>query len=221
MIDQIVYFGLTFFEVGLGYYILCCSIVNWNELRKRDRIILICTMLLLSILLATNRRIVFEYYNTLFVCNILTVLSVWFIHKKQLKLIIGVVATYYIFITLIEMVLAFLFMSILGNEYNQAMYWYSSSIWKFAVYLVILAIVMPCIEMTTQHSPKKEFDFSPFENMLLFMDLLLYCVYFFSQRMMGNMIYSEESTDGITVGTFLMIFLVITVFCVVAFIVSA
>lgn len=215
--ENIIRFILAFLEIGLCYFTVINTVFDWKSLLKREKVALGSVCLVLSVLLYINRKTLFVSYSMLWVVVIVTTLTFWMINRRKFKLILGIVLSYNLLITLIEMILSFFCMFILKNEFENSFAWQTESIWRDFVFFIAFLLSMTIISCVIKWYSKTELELETFSNTILLMDVVLYVVFRVYQTIMWNMIDAVQEIKGISVGLSLFAILVIFMFVIVIF----
>lgn len=127
-------------EVWLCYEFLYCTVLEKEYLTRGEKCITFGNVLVVGILLATNKNLVFFSHNMYIFCIIITSVCAVLIKRKRNILIIEIVVFYYSFLALLDLFFAFISMIFLQNKFDQLVYHYTISLWQFLI-LVISRII--------------------------------------------------------------------------------
>ena len=192
---------LSFIEIFICYVWLCEVIIERKYLQFKDKIIMVFTILLLSIMLMINRTMVFVSYSMLIVAIFITSLSVYLILKRKLLTIIAVVSVYYLVTSLSNLFIAFISMSFLKEKFDSTVYFYASSMWKNYIYLLSLIIVALILYgFIKKKTIGKRVNISKYTKVLIILDGFLYMIWRQYQTTMDRMAIGEQKISGVGTG---------------------
>ena len=215
--ENIIRFILAFLEIGLCYFTVINTVLDWKSLLKREKVALGSVCLILSALLYINRKVLFVSYSMLWVVVIVTTFIFWMINRRKFKLILGIVLSYNLLITLIEMILAFFCMFILKSGFENSFFWHIESGWRDFVFLISFLLSLIIISCFIKWYKKTGIELKTFENTILIMDVVLYIVFRIYQTIMCVMIDNVQEIKGISAGISLFAILVIFTFVIVLY----
>lgn len=136
---------ISMFEIGAANQLLFFTTMNEEEVRGKEKIVLIINVVVTGILLSMNRNLLFFSNSMLILTILIGALCTVFVERKKKCLSILLVALYHLVLTLFDFIFAFISMIFLGNEFEQAVYWYANSYWKCLIYIASRILIFGCI----------------------------------------------------------------------------
>lgn len=137
-------------EVGLCWEFLFCTIIKKECLRMCEKVVIVVSVLILGSLAAINRATFFFSFNILLFCMMAMFVFTIFITRKHLRLLLGLIISYYSFVALIDLFFAFLALIILKQTFFPLVYVYVEVPWGVFIYLISRIIVGICISILTK-----------------------------------------------------------------------
>lgn len=193
---RIIRLGISIGEVWLCYQLMYLMILEKEYLRKKDKVIIWGNILILGCLLAINRNAVFFSIIMLLFCVIVTVICVWIVNRKNVLLIFSVIFLYYILISLMDFVFAFVSMEYLKQNFLNMIFVHADTWWPLIIYLFSRLLIGGGIfylykKIDDIHKVVKEF-----RNTMLGIGAILIILLRKYQIMMDQMIQHTQKMRG-------------------------
>lgn len=199
---------LSMFEVWLCYQLLYEMIIEKKSLTSKDKIVIRCNILVLSLFLAFNRNIVFFSYIMFIIEVFFTVICVKFITGKNILLISGIILSYYSLISLIYFFLLFM-STIFINEMFLYDY-YGVSSFQSPIYFVSCTIVLGFLQLLKSKAGILREYISDYKNLILGLGIFLAFVLRRYQIIRIEMMSSKLQNQTLKSGLSLLLFIVIS-----------
>ena len=119
--------GISLFEVGMLYWLLCGIVLDKQYFRKRKWVILCANIVGTGIDVGGNRSLIFFSQFAFIVCVAVTCICVLLISGQYKFLRIIIVILYYALVALLDFFAAFVSMIVLRHEFKNVVYLYANS----------------------------------------------------------------------------------------------
>lgn len=210
VIVQVIQTVISVSEIWLCYQLLYLTVLEKEYFRKKEKVIISGNIIILGILLAMNRNIVF-FSNNMFILYIaITYVSVIFLNKRNKICSIGIITLYYSSVALLDFFFAFVSMIIFKQEFEAAVYWHSISIYRNVIFACSRIIVAGCIISLKKKVHIKEYMFE-FRNVILLIDTVLIIIIGLYQKLIVDMSSGTREMKGGIAGISLLFVILIIV----------
>lgn len=130
------------FELWLCYQFMYATILHKEEVGCKGEILIWGNIIILGILLAINRNILF-FSSTMFLfCIIVTGFCVWIVSRKDFLLILGMCTMFFSLLSLVDFLGAFISMLFLKESFGIMVY-QEPSLWQIGIFLCVRVIGQP------------------------------------------------------------------------------
>lgn len=162
--------GISLFEAGILYWLLCGTVLDRKYFQKKDWVILWANIVSLGVGQGINRSWVFFSQSMLILSVAVTCICVILINRqnKLLKIIISIL--YYVLVALADFFAAFVSMAVLKHEFMVTVYIYADSIMECILFLCVRIVITVCVYLVV----KQNFDetyIHEFQSVLLFITI--------------------------------------------------
>lgn len=201
----------SIWEVWMCYQLLFITVFDRNNITKRERFVMYCTVFLVGSVLGMNRCVSFFSSLIFLFVNIMLILIVSFRRRKKI-LIAGVTLLFFSIVAIIDMIVAFICLEFMGNAFASDVYVYAMTIQKEIIFLLsrcIVFIILHGIKKKVKniYEIAEECQYIIFATGIIFLVLLIKYQYILSGIVEGG-----KKTRGISASFALLIFTVIIIF---------
>lgn len=185
---------ISVWEIGMFYQLLCSVLIDKENLRKCDWVIMGISAVVLGGLLAFNRYIIF-FSDAIFISNLVMLLPcVFFIVRKSFFLCLSIEIAYFSFVALLDFILAFFDMALRKEKFNGLVYFSGVQTDKLIIYLIIRVIVLVMILKLYKSDVKK--DIKEFQYILFVIGLIMAMMVRYYQYNMADMVSGQTEYNG-------------------------
>lgn len=179
--------GISLWEVGMLYWLLCGTVLEKKYFRKKEWAILCVNVVWTGVSVGINRSIIFFSRDMLIINIAVTCICVRLI-SGQNKLLKNIeIILYYTMIALLDFFVAFVSMMILGKEFKEIIYVYADSMMECILFIFSRVAIVACIYMIVRMKFERSY-IREFQNILMsimiIMCLMLGCYHTAIVRMM-------------------------------------
>lgn len=146
--------GMSFFEVGMLYWLLCGTVLDRKYFQKKEWVIICANIFLIGINMGGNRSLIFFSQSAFIVCIVVACICVIVINGQYKFLRIIIIILYYTFVALVDFFAAFLSMIVLRHEFKNMVYLYANSIMECILFFCVRLIIACCVYQIV----KQKFD---------------------------------------------------------------
>lgn len=157
--------GISLWEVGMLYWLLCRTVLEKKYFRKREWIILFVNIVGIGVIVGINRNLLFFSQDMFIISTAVTCICVIVINGQNKLLKIIIIILYYTMVALIDLFVAFVSMMLFSHEFRDMVYVYADSPVESMIFICTRVIIAVCIYLIV----RKRFDesyISEFQNIL-------------------------------------------------------
>lgn len=203
--------GISLFEVGMLYWLLCGTVLEKEYFQKKDWIILYTSIVGIGINVGGNRSLIFFSQYAFIVCVVATCICVVLINGQYRFLRIIIIILYYSLVALMDFFAAFVSMIVLRHEFKNVVYLYANSTMECILFLCVRLIVACCVYQVV----KQKFDkvyVREFQSLLLAITIIMCIMLRYYQIAIVKMMLEGREQEAGTMGLSLMGAMLITLF---------
>lgn len=206
---------ISIWEIWIMYYLLFQTILEKEYLRKIDKGVIWGSILIVGGLVGINRDIGFFSYSMFLIEVFILTGCVFYIHGRDIMLVLVNVAIYHMLLTLLDFFFGFLSMIFLGENFEVMVFWKPVSIMQSVIYMssrgIVLAVIYACKEKVRTYKHYVE-EYKKILFVMNFVFLIIIFRYFCIMQMMSN---GEKGKTPEGVSMSLLLVMAIMVFAVV------
>ncbi len=131
---------IALFEVWLCYQFLFITVLENDCLDRKERMIECGNIVVVGMMLAANRSILYFSYVAFFICIAVTSICLIWILKREIVLNIGLVTLYFSLVSLLDFLLAFISMVFLQQQFEHKVY-LTASFWQVFILIISRLII--------------------------------------------------------------------------------
>lgn len=212
--NEIVYFFVLLFlgiwEVWLAYALVEEIFSLKNLKTKKYTITKWGNIFVLGTLVAINRLIAFSSRTLVILCILVTFICVSRFTKGKRCLAFGVVAFYYVFLTILDFLFSFLCIEVVGTEFERIIYVEEYSGWAIGIYS-LARVVMWIVLCKSVRDFLKEWQLVliAYKKIFFFTCALLFVIMCRYQFVLATMAMGEREIQGVDKALLLLAILVI------------
>ena len=203
--------GISLFEVGMLYWLLCGIVLEKQYFRKREWVILCANIVGTGIDVGGNRSLIFFSQFAFIVCVAVTCICVLLISGQYKFLRIIIVILYYALVALLDFFAAFVSMIVLRHEFKNVVYLYANSMIECILFFCVRLIVACCVYQIVRLKFEKAY-IREFQNLLLAITIIMCFMLRYYQTAIVKMMLEGREYEAGTTGLSLMGVLLITFF---------
>jgi len=208
--------GISLFEVGMLYWLLCGIVLDKQYFRKREWVILCANIVGTGIDVGGNRSLIFFSQFAFIVCVAVTCICVLLISGQYKFLRIIIVILYYALVALLDFFAAFVSMIVLRHEFKNVVYLYANSIMECILFFCVRLIVACCAYQIAKQKYDKAY-IREFQSLLLAITIIMCFMLRYYQIAIVNMMLEGREQEAGTTGLSLIGVLLITLFTGIVF----
>lgn len=216
MVIKALLMGISLFEVGMLYWLLCGIVLEKQYFRKREWVILCANIVGTGIDVGGNRSLIFFSQFAFIVCVAVTCICVLLISGQYKFLRIITVILYYALVALLDFFAAFVSMIVLRHEFKNVVYLYANSIMECILFFCVRLIVACCVYQIVRLKFEKAY-IREFQNLLLAITIIMCFMLKYYQIAIVNMMFEGREQEAGTTGLSLIGVLLITLFTGIVF----
>ena len=195
--------GISSFEVGILYWLLCGTVLEKQYFRKREWAILCANIVGTGIDIGGNRSLIFFSRFAFIVCVVATCICVILISRQYKLLKIIIIILYYSLVALVDFFAAFVSMIVLRHEFKNVVYLYANSIMECILFLCVRLIVACCVYLVVKQKFDKAY-IREFQSLLLAITIIMCFMLKHYQIVIVNMMLDGREQEAGTMGFSLM-----------------
>lgn len=142
--------GISLFEVGMLYWLLCGTVLDRKYFQKKEWVIICVNIVSVGVGEGINRSLLFFSQDVFLVSVVITCICVVLINGQNKLLKTIVVILYYTIVALIDFFTAFMCMTVLKNEFKNIVYVYADSLMESMLFICARIIIAVCICMVVR-----------------------------------------------------------------------
>ena len=216
MVIKALLMGISLFEVGMLYWLLCGTVLEKQYFCKREWVILCANIVGTGIDVGGNRSLIFFSQFAFIVCVAVTCICVLLISGQYKFLRIITVILYYALVALLDFFAAFVSMIVLRHEFKNVVYLYANSIMECILFFCVRLIVACCVYQIVRLKFEKAY-IREFQNLLLAITIIMCFMLKYYQIAIVNMMFEGREQEAGTTGLSLIGVLLITLFTGIVF----
>ncbi len=202
---------ISVFEIWLLYQLLFGTVLNKEYLLKREWGIIWVNIVVMGVLMGINRSLLF-FSQSLFVMSVVFSCGcIIFIKRQYKQLVIIIVIIYYVATALVDFLLAFLSMKILGHEFDRVVYTYANSWIECVIFSCSRFFMAIFINMIAKRK-YDELDIYEFQNILSAITIVMCVILRRYQISIVGMIYENRENEAGVIGISLVCILLLIFF---------
>ena len=203
--------GISLFEVGMLYWLLCGTVLEKRYFQKKDWVILCVNIVSVGVGEGINRSLLFFSQNIFLVSVVFTCICVVAINGQNKLLKTIIVILYYTIVALIDFFVAFMCMTVLRNEFENIVYVYANSFMESMLFICARLIIAVCICLVVKQRFNESY-IREYQRLLLVIMIIMCLVLRRYQIEIVRMMYEGRAQEGGTTGLSLMGVVLITLF---------
>ena len=166
--------GISFFEKGLLYWLLCGTVLDKKSFRKKEWIILCVNIVYLGVSEGMNRSIIFFSQLSFIESIVVTSMCVMLINRQNKLLKVIIIILYDTMVALVDFFVAFVCMTVLRHEFRNTVYVYPDSLTECLLFICTRLIMTACIYLIVRQRLEETY-IREFQNVLL-MIMIIMCM---------------------------------------------
>ena len=203
--------GISVFEIGMLYWLLCGTVLEKEYFRKKDWVILYASIVGIGINVGGNRSLIFFSQIAFIVCVVATCICVILLNGQYRFLKIIIIILYYSLVALADFFAAFVSMIVLRHEFKNVVFLYANSIMECILFLCVRLIVACCVYQVVKQKFDKAY-IREFQSLLLAITIIMCFMLRYYQIAIVNMMFEGREQEAGTMGLSLMGAMLITFF---------
>ncbi|MCI9154511.1 ATP-binding protein [Lachnospiraceae bacterium] len=203
--------GMSFFEVGMLYWLLCGTVLDRKYFQKKEWVIICANIFLIGINMGGNRSLIFFSQSAFIVCIVVACICVILINGQYKFLRIIIIILYYTFVALVDFFVAFLSMIVLRHEFKNMVYLYANSIMECILFFCVRLIIACCVYQIVKQKFDKAY-IREFQRMLLMIMIIMCLMLKYYHIAIARMMYEGREQEAGTMGLSLVGVMLITLF---------
>ena len=203
--------GISVFEIGMLYWLLCGTVLEKKYFQKKDWIILYVNIVGIGIDVGGNRSLIFFSQYAFIICVAVTCICVILINGQYKFLRVIITVLYYALVALLDFFVAFMSMIVLGHEFKNVVYLYANSIMECILFFCVRFIVACCIYKIVKQKLDKAYIYE-FQSILLIITIIMCFMLRYYQIAIVRMMFEGREQEAGTMGLSLMGAMSITLF---------
>ena len=203
--------GISVFEIGMLYWLLCGTVLEKEYFRKKDWVILYASIVGIGINVGGNRSLIFFSQIAFIVCVVATCICVILLNGQYRFLKIIIIILYYSLVALADFFAAFVSMIVLRHEFKNVVFLYANSIMECILFLCVRLIVACCVYQVVKQKFDKAY-IREFQRMLLMIMIIMCLMLKYYHIAIVRMMYEGREQEAGTMGLSLMGAMLITFF---------
>lgn len=134
--------AISILEIWMCYELLYTTVLNKKYANRIEKIISWCNIILIGGILGVNRLVSFFSSLMFFIVVVITILCVWYIERKKILLIAGIILSYFTLVSILDFVLAFISIEFMESAFRHNIYVYAMTWQKEIIFVISRCIVM-------------------------------------------------------------------------------
>lgn len=162
--------GISLFEAGILYWLLCGTVLDRKYFQKKDWVIIYTNIVGIGIVVGGNRGLIFFSQWAFITCVAATCICVILINGQYKFLRTIIVIFYYTTVALLDFFAAFVSMIVFRQEFIDVVYLYANSIMECILFLCVRIVIAVYVSLIV----KQNFDetyIHEFQSVLLFITI--------------------------------------------------
>ena len=208
--------GISLFEVGILYWLLCGTVLEKEYFRKKDWVILYASTVGIGINAGGNRSLIFFSQYEFIVCVAVTCICVLLISGQYKFLRIIIVILYYALVALVDFFAAFVSMIVLRHEFKNVVYLYANSMVECILFFCVRLIVACCVYQIVKRKYDKAY-IREFQSLLLMVMIIMCLMLRYYHIAIVSMLREGGEQEAGTVGLSLMGVMLIILFTAIVY----
>ena len=208
---RVLLIGISLFETGMLYWLLCGTVLEKQYFQKKEWVILCVNIVSVGVSEGINRNLLFFSQSEFLVSAAITCICVVVINGQNKLLKIIVVVLYYTIVALIDFFIAFVGMVVLKNAFQDMVYVHANSLVESLIFICARIIIAVCIYLIV----KQRFDESyirEFQSVLLIIVMIMCLLLRRYQIAIVRMMYESKEQEAGATGISLMSVVLIILF---------
>lgn len=213
---KVLLIGISLFEVGMLYWLLCGTVLEKEYFKKKDWVILCASIVGIGINVGGNRSLIFFSRIAFIVCVVATCICAILINGQYRFLRIIIIILYYTLVALADFLAAFVSMIVLRHEFKNVVYLYANSRMECILFFCVRIIIACCVYQIVRHKFDKVY-IREFQSLLLAIAIIMCFMLRYYQIAIVNMMFEGREQEAGTAGLSLIGVLLITLFTGIVF----
>lgn len=207
-------FLLAWLEVWMCYRFIAAVIPDCEYSRRKNKVIMWGNLIILGSLMAINRNMLF-FSDTMFAFYIIMTAACY--RVMGVKKAYLAIFPYYTVVSLLDFFFAFMSMTILGQNFLQAVYYRTISVWQIIIFFCTRCIMGIMIWILWKIRMKERIIILDFRNIIILLSILSYIILKRYQNIMAEMTYGSKNMQGYDAAFSLLFIVLFLIFGVLFF----
>lgn len=203
--------GISLFEKGLLYWLLCGTVLDKKSFRKKEWIILYINIVSQGVSGGMNRSMIFFSQLAFIESIVVTSICVILINRQNKLLKIIIIVLYNTMVALIDFSIAFVSMTILRREFRNTVYVYADSLTECLIFICARFIIAICIYLIVRQRFEETY-IREFQNVLLMIVIIMCMMLVHYHIAIVRMMCEGKEQEAGAAGISLMVYVLIILF---------
>lgn len=197
VIFRIIWFVLSFFEIGLYYWLLSGILSDRKHKGRIDTAVKWGSIAVMSILLAHLQTRMFFSHIVFSLILAAMILFTWLMYRKQMLLLTGIASTYFSFTALLDFSFAFLEAVLIESDVNGIIYVTGINVEAIMIFACIGSRIIMLLIIRAARRSSVQKDIAEYRNILLIIGTVLTVMALEYQRLLEHGITYSTVDMGI------------------------
>lgn len=157
---------LSIWEIWLSYRLLYTTVLERKYLKKWNHVVIYLSILIFGVLVGWNRSLLFFSLPVLHTQIIIVSLCSWGIQRNQWLLKFGIAGTYFVFVAIVDYILAF-FSTVLDEEEFGEKVYFASSLLQVGIFLCTRLLFTVLVEKIRKWKKTNDIDIRDLRKILI------------------------------------------------------
>lgn len=211
MVVKALLVGISLWEAGMLYWLLCGTVLEKKYFRKKEWVILCVNIVGAGVSVGINRSLIFFSQYAFIINVVVTCICVIMVSGQNKFLKIVIIILYYVLVALADFFAAFVCMAILRHEFKDMVYTYANSLMESMVFICTRIVIAICIYLIVKQNFNKIY-IREFQSILLFIMIIMCLMLRRYQIAIVRMMYEGAEQEAGAAGLSLMGAVLITLF---------
>lgn len=187
---------LCFWEVRMIYDLV--EKIYHTDGGKKYKIIKYGNIFSLGILLAINRMLAFSSRVMVVFSILITAVCISQIIRGKKGMVFGIAGFYYIFLTLLDFIFAYICIEFIGAKFEKIIYVAEYSVWTVGIYIVARSLMWGLLSRLKKVTSQEVYLFlSNYQKLLLAGSIFLFVIMSRYQFVLNSMVLGEREIQGV------------------------
>lgn len=210
IVYNIIVLFLSIWEVWMAYYFIEGILFAREDVGNIYIIINWGVIVGIGSLLTINRSQAFFSWGILLICVVLTSVCVRWIVKEKFRIVLGVISLYYILISLMDFVFAYVCIEYLGTEFQKIIYMETYSVFALGIYALSRSLIYALLMKVRKSSIESiQWILYKYKNMLLVISVIIFLFMIRCQIILNDMAFGYSKIQGVDKAIMLAVMLVV------------